>query len=218
VLVLETVLFVGLWARRRWIFWPVLAQFVLFHLMSFSIVGWFYPLLMFAILAIFPLERIRAPNEGAGAPAWLPRGVPPAAWAWAAGFSALQLVPYLFPGDPALTGEGRLFSLNMFDAKVECLAHAVLRLRSGETRDVQLWRPLAQRIQCDPLVYYSRAHLLCERHRGRADFADLDLELLSKKASEQGFRPVVQVANFCQAQIRYSLFHPNAWIRKGDAP
>src|SRR4029453_409423 len=63
VIVLELVVSWGLLAKRPWIFWAALAQFLFFHAMSWQVVGFFYPLLMFAILAIFPLSRLVAPAD-----------------------------------------------------------------------------------------------------------------------------------------------------------
>src|SRR6267142_2687052 len=61
VIVLELGVTWGLLARRAWIFWTALAQFLVFHALSWQVVGFFYPLLMFAILAIFPLRRLVEP-------------------------------------------------------------------------------------------------------------------------------------------------------------
>jgi len=62
VIVLELGVTWGLLARRAWIFWTALAQFLVFHALSWQVVGFFYPLLMFAILAIFPLSRLVEPR------------------------------------------------------------------------------------------------------------------------------------------------------------
>src|SRR5262245_25219613 len=53
----------GLLARRAWIFWAAFAQFAVFHALSWQVVGFFYPLLMFAILTIFPLSRLVPPRD-----------------------------------------------------------------------------------------------------------------------------------------------------------
>src|SRR5882724_444078 len=63
VIVLELVVAWGLLARRAWIFWAALAQFLVFHALSWQVVGFFYPLLMLAIPAIFPLSRLVAPAD-----------------------------------------------------------------------------------------------------------------------------------------------------------
>src|SRR5262249_31602660 len=99
VIVLELGVAWGLLSKRAWIFWSAFAQFLVFHALSWQVVGFFYPLLMFAILATFPLSRLIEPGDRPeGLLAALARGH--AAWstyALAALFSLLQLVPYAFP-------------------------------------------------------------------------------------------------------------------------
>src|SRR5512138_2048947 len=63
VIVLELLVAWGLLARRAWIFWAAFAQFLVFHAMSWQVVGFFYPLLMLAILTIFPLSRLVQPAD-----------------------------------------------------------------------------------------------------------------------------------------------------------
>ena len=124
VVVLELVIVWGLLSRRSWIFWSSLAQVLLFHVMSFAVVGWFYPLLMFALLAIFPLARCipGAPPEPASASASSGGACRGRRSRWRSRFSLVQLTTHLYPGDTAITGEGRLFALHMFDARVVCEA------------------------------------------------------------------------------------------------
>src|SRR5436309_1795448 len=122
VIVLELGVAWGLLAGRAWIFWAAFAQFLVFHALSWQVVGFFYPLLMFAILAIFPLSRLvppRDPPEGLLTALCRGREVWPV-YARAALLPLLQLIPYAFPGDRTLTGQGRLYALHMFDARATC--------------------------------------------------------------------------------------------------
>jgi hypothetical protein len=209
VIALELAIVWGLLARRAWLFWGVFAQLVVFHVFSWPVVGFFYPILMFLILAIFPLCW------------WLPgpaRGRPRAAWALAAGFSALQLTPYLYPGDRALTGEGRLFALHMFDALVTCEAWATLELPDGRTQRMSLRRHWEARTACDPILIHGAARNLCRaRDAGRRDFVDLDVELRSRRTSETGLTPVIALEDFCAHRPRYHPFRHNGWILGGEA-
>jgi hypothetical protein len=214
VVVLEIFLVFGLLARRAWIFWATLAQFVLFHITSWTVVGFFYPLLMFAILSVFPLARM-IPS---GAP---PPGVrrlltgrePASTPAFLCFFSFLQIIPWFFPGDTAITGEGRLFALHMFDARVVCRARAMLHGADGKTTEFSPNLALAQRIRCDPIVYLSVGRAVCrviceEKHR----CTDIDLELWSRRTTQPALRPVINVKNFCTSGLHYDLWRPNAWI------
>src|SRR3989475_7883974 len=106
----------GLQAKRAWLFWTSFAQFLVFHALSWQVVGFFYPLLMFAILAIFPLSRLvepRDPPEGLLIALGKGREVR-SVYALTALFSLLPLIPYAFPGDPIFTGQSRVHALHQF--------------------------------------------------------------------------------------------------------
>jgi hypothetical protein len=163
---------------------------------------------MLGLLSIFPLCRVMGGEGGSlfSAGGWRP------GLGWVAAFSALQLMPYLFPGDTALTGEGRLFALHMFDAKIECRGAAIIRRSDRPPEVVNLVEPLVPRIRCDPIVYLSRAKSICERVRHTPGFVDLDLKLESKRTSDALPVPVIDVAGLCARWPSYSLLRPNDWI------
>ena len=215
VVVLELVVTWGLLAKRAWIFWAAFAQFLLFHALSWQVVGFFYPLLMFAILAIFPLSRAvdpRDPPVGLLTALWTGRARC-SVYATALGFSLLQLAPYAFPGDPALTGEGRLYALHMFDARPICEGWAELHNADGTTTRRDLKLRLDTRIACDPIVYFNRARNLCrQRDLGRIAFQDLDLHLSARRATDGQLRRVIATSGFCARRERYDPFRHNAWI------
>jgi hypothetical protein len=205
----------GLLAKRAWIFWGAFAQFLVFHALSWQVVGFFYPLLMFAILAIFPLSRlVSLGDRPEGLLAALCRGRE--AWpvyALAALFSLLQLVPYAFPGDRTLTGQGRLYALHMFDARAACAGWADLHNADGTTTRRDLKLPLDTRIACDPIVFFNRARNLCrQRDAGRLAFQDLDLFLTARRSSDGEMKRVIDTKGFCAKGERYDPFRHNAWI------
>src|SRR5262249_58045649 len=78
-------------------------------------------------------------------------------YALAALFSLLQLIPYAFPGDRALTGQGRLYALHMFDARAACEGWADLHNADGTTTRRDLKLPLHPRIASHPIVSCTRA-------------------------------------------------------------
>jgi hypothetical protein len=218
VIALELVVSWGLLARRQRIFWGSLAQFAVFHIFSWPVVGFFYPLLMFAILSIFPMCRRWPPPPGVeAAPGllgslWTGRARSPT-YVTAIGFSLLQLTPYLFPGDSALTGEGRLYALHMFDARPSCKGYVAIRLATGGVSYRDLALPLDTRVACDPVVYYNRARNLCRQASvPGAAIQDLDLYLWSRRATSASFRPIIAVESFCARHITYNPFWHNRWI------
>lgn len=218
VIALELVVSFGLLSRREWIFWAALAQLVLFHIASFWVVGFFYPILMFLLLSIFPLARYICVPLADGAPSRpvelraLVRGAErPATNVLLASFCAAQLVPLAFPGDPAITGEGRLFALHMFDAPVECRATITIRTADRQNRAIPLRAPfLSPRVSCDPIVYFNLAQNYC---RDLGPGLDVDLVLESHKPDRGPLRPVVSISSFCATKPRYTIWRHNWWIR-----
>jgi hypothetical protein len=216
VVVLETVLVFGLLARRAWIFWATLAQVALFHAMSWPIVGSFYPSLMFCLIAIFPLSRLWPVGADWPSFARIERGLElRSTYALLAGFSLLQLIPYAFPGDSAITGEGRLFALHMFDAQVVCEAYVTFHDAQGGARRVTLTAGQGStRMRCDPIVYFNVGRGLCRQGIANGRWTEIDLLLRSRRSTETDVRTVVDIEGFCATNPTYDLWRPNAWIRK----
>ncbi len=185
VVFLELVVVWGLLSQRRSFFIAAAAQVFAFELFSFAIVGFFYPLLMLLLLSIFVLAR--EPNE---APFRFWRE-PVAVQGFLALFCLLQLVPRFFPGDSAMTGEGRLFALHMFDAKIACDSSAVV-FRAGAKQRFDLRTGLPVRTACDPAVLVARGRTLCSRFGD----ARVDLHLTSRRSSEAASQPVVDIEDF----------------------
>jgi hypothetical protein len=207
VVVLELVVVWGLLARDRRVFWASFAQVAIFHVFSWAVVGFFYPMLMFALLAIYPLARLIPPPIGA-----VPARFPRAALAVAIIFSLMQLSTHLYPGDTAITGEGRLFALHMFDARVVCEATATLALADGREVDAELVTG-GTRTACDPILIHGMARNLClEKRVGELEFTDLHLRLRSRRATDPELRPVIDVPEFCTNGPRYDAFLHNDWI------
>jgi hypothetical protein len=225
VVVLEMVLIWGVYARRNWIFYGTLGQLLLFHITSWPIVGFWYPTLMFSILSILPLTRqLHPPHEWVTFP-W--RGAPVRRLVTACimgAFGAFQMVPHAFPGDTAVTGEGRVFALHMFDALVECDAAITYRLDNGSTRQVRLeqTKRLPHRSRCDPIIYFDLAKNECRHTRQSngmapssesAGIVDLDLSLRTKRNSDTDYQQLIEIPQFCTTNPSYDMWRHNAWIR-----
>lgn len=211
VVLLELVLVWGLYSRRGWVFWGTLAQLAVFHVFSWPVVGFYYPLLMFALLSIFPAGRLLGGPEGEPGTARVPASGPAAVFL--AAFALSQVVAYAFPGDSAITGEGRLFALNMFDAKVVC--EGTMRLHMGEDRILEV--PIrnegyAHRIRCDPVLYFNLARNACREFRSSGWITDLDLRLRSRRSTEPGLRDVIVLDRFCETDPTFDMWRPNPWI------
>lgn len=207
--------------------WAIYVQILCFHLASWPVVGWFYPVLMALLTAIFPLVWRLAPEDSL-AVARLRLGASSAeraadgnaratTFAVVGSFSFFQVVPWFFPGDTAITGEGRMFALHMFDARVECRGEAILRdatpAATPHARVLLVNDRLDARTRCDPLVIASTAQRLCRALAEKGDDSRVDVVATAKRATHSNLRPLITQPDFCKAGLRYSIFHHNAWIR-----
>jgi hypothetical protein len=216
LIVLEAGVSWGLLAGPGWIFWGALAQFFLFHVVSWQQVGFYFPMVMFLLLSVFPLIRLGpGGSEGASVLSRLLRGrLRPSTYAMMAGLSLFQLPPLLIPGDAALTGEGRSYALHMVDAGVRCRGWAVVRHRDGSTSEVDLHGKAVTRIACDPIVIAERARNICEgRSRFTSGAVELDLHLVARRRSGVALETIIDLAGFCARKVRYNPFGRNDWIR-----
>ena len=212
VLLLELVVVWGLFAPSARVRWCVYAQLLLFHAVSWPVVGYFYPLLMLGLTAIYPLTWLRE-RGGVARVGWMSRA--PAVVA--ALFSGAQLVPYLFPGDSAITGEGRTFALHMFDARVECRGGAILRApSSARSRALLINDRLEPRLRCDPIVLFAEATRLCRLLAARPEPPAVDVAIDAKRSSDDAMQPLLHIGDFCVQPLAYSPWHHNVWIGAPD--
>ncbi len=220
VVLLESFLVWGVLSRVRWVYWGSLLQLVLFHIVSWPVVGWFYPVLMFVLLAIFPLGRMYPhPSEPQSLLGSLLTGRQPrSTYVFLAFFSMLQLIPVAMPGDEKVTGEGRLFSLHMFDARVVCHGAITLRFKNGTTQalPIPMTGLATPRILCDPAVNFSRAVRSCAEHHNDPNFLDLDVFYSARRSHETVERPLMDVTQFCSRHLSYDVWRPNGWILKDE--
>jgi hypothetical protein len=213
VVVMEMVFVWGLFAPWRWVRFAVFAQLLAFHAASWGVVGYFYPLLMAGVTAIYPLVWIRTPEQMlTTARLRSDRGLLAELACTSAVFSALQLVPRFFPGDPAVTGEGRLFALTMFQSHLECSGGATVRSSSGASSEVALINDhIEARLHCDPIILMAETRRLCRILVGRDDVT-VDVAIDARRGDEATFSPVIRQRDACRADTQYSPWRHNEWI------
>lgn len=215
VVVLEMILIWGLLAERAWVRWLTLGQLVFFHFESLSQIHWFYPFLMAMLLSWFVIDWLAPEGLRIVSLANLWRGrAPHSAYALLALFSIFQLAPYLYHGDKALTGQGRIFALHMFEARQLCDVHALVHYRDHKSDAFDLLMPeLPSRMVCDPVVYYDRVTNLCRSHAADPNFADADFVMHARRTTDATMTTIVDEANFCSRHEVYSLFSNNNWMK-----
>jgi len=188
--ILECILVFGLYSSRAWIRWSVLAQFILFHIFSWHIVGYFYPLTMFLLLSLFVLIPLcKEPWEALFDERACKQK---STFAFCAVLIFLQIGPSFVAPDPATSGAPRIFSLNMLDARVECETLLIRhRDKSEEVYDPFIKAP-STRTQCDPLVFLSQIQSFCADRNEKFDFW-----LQSRRTTQDKYRTRLVVKDVC---------------------
>lgn len=187
-----------------------LAQFLLFHLYSVQIVGLFYPLVMFSILSIFVLSDLSKIKVVSTFANFKSRFVV----VYIGVFLLLQAYPLLLPGNTAITGEGRIVALNMFDAQAVC-RHSFYQQGISDSfeRNFDL-NSLGPRIKCDPHLYLELAKNICHEIRNSNSQTKLHFQLQSKLSSESRFQEVARIDDICNQTPSFNMLLSNAWIKK----
>jgi hypothetical protein len=215
VVVLEMILIWGLLATRAWLRWLTLGQLALFHIESVSQVGWFYPVLMGTLLSWFVIDWTAHPDNKTASlkNLWLGKA-PRSAYLLLVLFASFQLVPYLYRGDRVLAAQGRIFSLDMLEARPVCDVRAVVH-NSDHTDDVVslLLAGFPARKICDPVFYFDRMTNLCRSHAADHNFVDADFVMHSRRATDTKLTTIVDQTNFCSQHEVYRIFSNNSWMR-----
>ncbi len=186
-------------SKRACFFWLSLAQFILFHIFSWHIVGYFYPCIMFCLLSIFVLNKIfpEKTSDKNPSPFW-------GSMAFAA-FSICQLIPLVFYPDSAITGKGRLLSLNMLDARAVCENKVFVKDHETTYQTSLTASVHGIRVRCDPLVYIYEAQALCKKLQSDRPQIDLDLALYARRSSDTKFDEVLKLKSVCSHPVQIGL-------------
>lgn len=213
ILILELVISFGFLFRSAWIRWFTLASFVIFHIASYFWVGYFFPGMMLLVLLFYPLVWSNLDSNDQFVERQV--GFLPAqkiSLLCLFLFCAAQIFPLTFPGDPAVSGEARTFSLNMFDARVTCDEVVLLRYKSKVVEVQPRGRRMASRLRCDPQAVWSRLKSLCSEQEKDSSFIDLDYHWMGKRVTDSNWTTEIRIDQFCTKNPEFSMFTPNDWI------
>ena len=202
VVILELVFVFGLLSANKWIRWGSLFQFIAFHIFSWHIVGFFYPLVMFSLLSIFIIDEYNYSKKNYEPTDHLQYFFSfkekPITYIVIVGFALLQAIPMLIVKDPSKSGALRLSSLNMFDSKTRCRILLVAH-RPGETTHLSVSRRRkGVRIKCDPVVYLNQVNQLCRQNEQNKDFERLSFSISTRRSTELDFKPVLFLNDTCK--------------------
>ncbi len=212
VILMELVLVWGLFSKRPVVFWLTFTNLIIFHLFSWPIVHFFYPLLMFCILSIYVLCKVwPSENDSTLLARIRTKQWNSTCYRWILLFCALQLIPWAFPGDSAITGEGRLYALHMFDSLTTCENVFTFKYQDGHQETLPVQFQTSARMKCDPIVMYGIAKNLC-RERQDKKLSDFDVSMKTRHSDEMTLKQIVNIKNFCSSDIAYNPLWHNSWI------
>jgi hypothetical protein len=168
-----------------------LIQFFCFHVFSFSVVGWFYPAVMFLMLTVFLWF-----DEGVRVRAFFLR---PLNALLGVMFLVAQLLPLWLEPKSAITGALRTFSMNMMDARARCTA-VVVTENEHRTSFERLVLNAGIRLRCDPL------HLLpAATHRCQMSATDTKVSLFMASRMQTQVSPYLELfhRDLCNHPVQY---------------
>ncbi len=210
--VFEMVVVWGL-LSRRWVWRAVaVAHVVFFHAVSAQQVGWFYPVVMTCVVSIFPLRWWAERKATIPTPRLLLRGrLPSTANAALALFVAAQVWPWVISPDPAITGEGRLLSLNMMDAHARCEGALFVTTPDRQSLHVPIKVRSGVRIACDPASFLAVVRDTCARLLTTHSNAHVQAHLASRRATDSSYTPLVS-QDGCASLPTFNPLWRNPWL------
>ncbi|WP_291516322.1 hypothetical protein [Bdellovibrio sp. ArHS] len=214
VLILELAIIFWLFSKKNLWFYFVFVQLVLFHLYSWHLTRFFYPTVMLTLLGILLVTRSMAPPLGF-TQTFKKVYSSSQAKLLTAFFILLQIPQYLIPGDAALTGEGRMYAMIMYDGRTQCQPYLTLWKKNKEKEDMPLQPPwLITRTKCDAMVYWRLAQNICSWTKKDPSVVQVDLYIPVRYEHTEEWQPLVAATDVCNKELTYSSFFPNTWINK----
>jgi len=216
VLILELLGTFFLFSERRAVRFFVIAQFILFHLVSIGAVGWFMPLMMCLFLVIFLPGRAKLGNSNLSRLTLV----------FLIGIWGLQLFPLVFNRESFLAGLGRLMRLDMYGSQVSCdnkliaefQDHSVaIRLDPG-----MQFKSKRIRSRCEPYLLFAAGKNECKRLIEKKDFLRLRWSLNIKDNSFQPpkntYHQVVSELDLCSENLKFNAGFPGSWLEVFQSP
>lgn len=211
--ILEMFVALFLLSKRRPVFLGTLALMTAFHLLSWPVVGLTFPLTM--LLLLLPLWSLAfSPSDwrfenAVSEQKWRSART----WLLPVFILLLQLPARLGARDPAISGEGRMWSLNMLDSHPSCRAFYLFETSPGLWVDISSLRSdLGPRLQCDPTVITEIMTSSCRNLAEDAAPLVGAAGLFAKRGPQGPALKVFSIPDYCDKKIRFHPFLKNDWM------
>ncbi|KYG62376.1 hypothetical protein AZI86_16190 [Bdellovibrio bacteriovorus] len=190
VVILELILVWGLLSKSLPLRIVTLLQLFLFHLFSWHIVGYFYPVMMFLALAPYAMSLWKKYDRE------ILKEISPVTASVLVAFLIFNSYPFFWGRDPALEGHFRGLRVNMLDARPVCYPLVYVQdPKNSSTYFVETSQSNAMRTRCDPGSFESQLRRYCENLN--AD-QKLGFILYSRRSTDSEFRIIRNTTDFCQ--------------------
>jgi hypothetical protein len=100
----------------------------------------------------------------------------------------------------------------MFEGIFDCEIHWTEHFKDGRALPIDAKDKGTERIECEPIYYYSKTLNRCRKGATEPDFQDLDFFMEIGRRGEGKLWPVIHQPAFCAARPAFHLLLPNAWI------
>ncbi len=192
VIFLELVISILLLSKQRKLFYFALFQISCFHIFSWHIVGYFYPLIMFGLLALFFMNpaSFEFPKNKTNLTVL-------------AIFILAQILPIYITGkNSSLSNEYRVYSLNMLDAYTVCETRMFIKNKNSVIEYAPDFTKLAIRVHCDPVFVQQKVQKTCEFYKNNTEFLDIDFDHQVRRKSDPTETYQATFKNVCARPLK----------------
>ena len=185
-------------------------QWIAFYIFSLFTTHYFSPLVMLCLLSLFCLMFIFNENYNISSFKKMLAGAVFTAFATFGSF-----LSFIIPGDAQLTGEGRLYSLNVPAVYTHCNSQIMLKFKNKILQEsfpkYNSGNPLS--LRCDPYIDFNTIKQICSYYKEDPEFIDLNWSFYSKRAYELQYKQIVSEENACGKNLKYFSWKKNHWIK-----
>lgn len=180
-----------------------LVQFFLFHVLSFFVVGFYYPILMIVLLT--PLVSDQGFNFKELA---LNRRLQ----ILVAIFVLAQILPHLLSSNPTLTAQSRSLAFHMFDSRLRCKATLTFK---KENENLQFTLPMSNspRLACDPIVFRAQVANIC-LFQNISSLSPANAQLYVARTTDINFVKIADLDYACDLNRNRPSIVFNSWIQE----